>query len=262
MFWLKKFITFWIMPLQACTLLVLIGWLLTRTKRHQRLGRIMIGTGVGLLLLAANNPVSNFLIHSIEGQYDPVPELVAGAPLPPKLAACKYIVVLGGGHSGSKELPATIALSGAAGGRLTEGLRLSRALPEAKLIVTGAGAPGRPSHASVLARAAVSMGLPRERILTADTPRDTENEAIELKTMIGPDVPFALVTSASHMPRAMGLMRRQGLTPLACPTDFQSKPSEESSWRDWFFSLDALQRTTSAAYERIGYLWAWARGKI
>src|SRR6185295_19383188 len=43
-FWLKKFIAFWLMPLPFCLTAMLVGLLLTFSKKRARLGRgILIG---------------------------------------------------------------------------------------------------------------------------------------------------------------------------------------------------------------------------
>lgn len=74
---------------------------------------------------------------------------------------------------------------------------------------------GRPSKtntvstAEVGARVAQSLGVPREQIITLDLPKDTEEEAAAVKQAIG-DAPFLLVTSASHLPRAMIFFSRKG----------------------------------------------------
>lgn len=52
-------------------------------------------------------------------------------------------------------------------------------------------------------------GVPREQIITLDLPKDTEEEAAAVKQAIG-DAPFLLVTSASHLPRAMIFFSRKG----------------------------------------------------
>lgn len=51
-------------------------------------------------------------------------------------------------------------------------------------------------------------GVLREQIIT-DLPKDTEEEAAAVKQAIG-DAPFLLVTSASHLPRAMIFFSRKG----------------------------------------------------
>ncbi len=49
-----------------------------------------------------------------------------------------------------------------------------------------------------------------------DLPKDTEEEAAAVKQAIG-DAPFLLVTSASHLPRAMIFFQQEGLNPLPAP---------------------------------------------
>lgn len=58
------------------------------------------------------------------------------------------------------------------------------------------------STAEAGARVAESLGVPRSDIIVLDRPKDTEEEALAVKRAIG-DAPFLLVTSASHLPRAM-----------------------------------------------------------
>jgi uncharacterized SAM-binding protein YcdF (DUF218 family) len=57
-------------------------------------------------------------------------------------------------------------------------------------------------HGRSRARVAESLGVPRSEIIVLDKPKDTEEEAAAVKQAIG-DAPFLLVTSASHLPRAM-----------------------------------------------------------
>ncbi|WP_438812088.1 ElyC/SanA/YdcF family protein [Symbiopectobacterium sp.] len=81
-------------------------------------------------------------------------------------------------------------------------MRLYHANPGEKLIFTGAAAQGNPmTSAQTAALIAESLGIPREDIITLDTPRDTEEEAAGTAALIGQQ-PFLLVTSASHLPRA------------------------------------------------------------
>jgi len=71
-------------------------------------------------------------------------------------------------------LSATNKLSTSGLGRLAEGVRLARALPDATVIVSGPSDGRGETHARVLARAAESLGLAARRIRlieTATTPR-------------------------------------------------------------------------------------------
>ena len=260
-FLLKKFVSFWLMPLPLCLTLLVIGFCLLLSTRRARLGRWLIGTATLLLLIFSNKVVSTALIRPLETVYAPIPELADAASVPPELAACRYVVVLGGGHGDTPGLSAVNKLSTSAQGRLMEGIRLLRVLPEARLVTSGRGAPGQPSHAAVLAEAAASLGVERRRLVVLDSPRDTEEEARELAKLVGSER-FALVTSAWHLPRATALMRKAGLAPLPCPADFSARPSETFTISDATWDLESLGRSTWAVYERLGYAWARLRGKI
>ena len=262
LFWLKKAVSYWLMPLPFCLALMIAGVLLLRSARWSRLGRQLLIAGVLLLLILSNKQVGIALLRPLENQYPAIPELPAGAPLPAPLAACHTIVILGGGHADAPGLSATNKLSTSATARLMEGVRLARLLPDATLIVSGPGAGDGATHASVLAAAAVSLGIEPRRIVQIDTARDTDDEAQELKRRLGPHTPFALVTSAWHMPRAVALMRRAGLNPLPCPADFLAQAGADRRAGDWLFDLSGLERSTWAVYERLGTAWARLQGKI
>ncbi len=260
LFWVKKFVSFWLMPVPLCLLLLAVGWLLARTERRARLGRLLMVLGTVLLLFFSNKLVSTRLIRPLETVYPPIPEFVAGAPVPANLAACQYIVVLGGGNGETAGVAAINRLSISARARVAEAVRLARVLPTAQIIFSGPGRPGVPSNAEVQAQAAVSLGLDRTRVILVDYAHDTEDEANTTRKIAGA-APVAVVTSAWHMPRAMALMRHAGVRAVACPTDYLMLPSEDLQLTDYLWSVDSLGLSTWAVKERVGYLWIWLRGK-
>ncbi len=257
-FWLKKFIGYWIMPVPVVLVLLVGGVLLLRSKRRARLGQTLIVTATLLLLLLGNKFVSLLLLHPLEARYAAIPELQAQA-VPAALAACKFVVVLGSGNGNAPGLSATNELSVSALARVTEAVRLLRVLPEAKLVVSGPAEDNHPAHAVVLARAAASLGVAPERVIYIDQARDTEEESLAVKKIVG-DAPFALVTSAWHMPRTMALFHYAGLAPLPCPTDYTARVGDYR-WSDLLWDVDSVSRSTWAVRERIGYLWIWLRGR-
>lgn len=260
-FWLKKLIGFALMPLPLCLGLLVLGFWLARVPRRARLGRGLALTGLVLLLLFSNKFVSVWLVHPLEARYPAIPELTAGQPPPPALAACRFVVVLGSGNGNSEGLSATNQLSSSALARITEAVRLLRALPAARLIVSGpADGPMHPSHATMLTRAAISLGVEPGRILFIDQARDTEDESAAAARIVG-TAPFALITSAWHLPRAMALFQHAGLAPVPCPADFTAHTGDDFYWGDLFPDLPSMERSTWAIRERLGYLWIWLRGK-
>jgi uncharacterized SAM-binding protein YcdF (DUF218 family) len=259
-FWLKKTIGYWLMPVPLCLVLLVLGLCLSCSHRRARLGRWLMGLGTLLLVLFTNKFVSQWLVRPLETRYPAVPELVTGAPLPPALASCRFVVVLGAGNGNSPGVSALNELSTSARARITEAVRILRALPDARLIVSGPAEGTHVSHATVLERAAVSLGIDPARIERVEHAHDTEDEAHAVRDRVG-SAPCVLVTSAWHMPRAAALFRHTGVNVLPCPTDYTSHSDGEFHWRDFLFDMESMERSTFAVRERIGYTWIWLRRK-
>ena len=114
------------------------------------------------------------------------------------------VVVLGAGWEPEADWPAGTRLDDSSVHRLMEGLRLLEALPEARLLVSGASRDAsRLPVAQGYAQAAQALGVPAERIVVLDTPTDTAQEAYAVREFLGTEARFVLVTSASHMPRSV-----------------------------------------------------------
>ncbi|CAM3107656.1 ElyC/SanA/YdcF family protein [Rariglobus hedericola] len=262
LFWLKKVAGYWLMPLPLSVALIIGGVVLMRFTRRKRLGRGFALVGGLWLLVCSNSGIGTWFVRGLEAEYPSQPTLTAGAPLPDDLARCEFVVVLGGGNTHAPEWPANNQLSASALSRIVEGVRLVRQMPQARLIVSGPNdaAIGGPSHARLLADVAVSLGVPRERILEISSARDTEQEAVAIRALAG-DAPVALVTSAWHLPRAMALCRRQGIDAVACPADYAGRDIHPRFFDFFTWNVGGLERSTKAVYEVIGATWSQLRGK-
>ena len=260
LFWLKKFVSFWLMPLPAGLVLAGAGLWLIRRGRRPALGRILLTAGAALVLVTSNSLVSKALMRGLQDRHPPVAEFIPGQPPPDSVARVRFIAVLGGGNGHSPGVAATNLLSSSAISRLAEGVRIARVIPEAKLVVSGGGPEGKPTHAAVLERAAVQLGIDPSRIIRVEDARDTEDEANRI-TRIAAGSPVAVVTSAWHQPRAMALFRGAGADALACPSDYRAHHDDPVSFDDFLFDAESLARSSFALRERIGLLWITLRGK-
>jgi uncharacterized SAM-binding protein YcdF (DUF218 family) len=258
-FWLKKLLAFFLMPLPFSLALLVGGLLLACSARRARLGRRLVLAAAALLLLFSNRLVSTCLLRPLEARYPAVPEFSAGSSAPAAIAGCRFVAVLGGGHSDVPSLPAASQLSTSALARVVEAVRILRVLPDARLIVSGPGEPGRPSHAAVLAAAAESLGVDAARITLIDSARDTEDEAHEVARLAAGGR-VALVTSAWHMPRAAHLFRKAGVDFVPCPADFVAKGDTRLNWGIIGWDSESLVRSTMAVHECLGLLWLRLRG--
>ena len=282
MFALKKILGHLLMPLPLALALFTIGlWLLVRGGKARRRAAAALALSLGWAILAVggNRGVSAALTSSLENHYKPAPSS-ASAPAaaanarepsappaeawPPGLADAGFVAVLGGGHGDASSLSAGQRLSPSARARLMEGIRLALALPGAWLVVSGprAGFDTRetetspPTHARVLADAAVESGFPRERIVEIDTARDTAEEIAALRRLAGEEN-VALVTSAWHLPRAMKLAHAEGLAAFPCPSDYLGSRNARTDFLDWLiWDADSLTGTTRAWREYLGQAWA------
>lgn len=262
LFWLKKVIGYWLMPLPFSIALIVLGVVLMRFTRRRGLGRGLIVSGALWLLLCTNSGIGTWMVRGFEGQYPSQPAIAANTPLPASLARCEFIAVLGGGHTYVPDWPGNNQLSSSALGRIVEGVRLAHRMPQARLIVSGPlnKRVGGPSHARMLADVAVSLGIDRTRIIEIDDAHDTEQEAAAIRRLIA-ERPAAIVTSAWHLPRAMALCQRQGIDALACPADYTAQTDRAIVSDFYKWNLGGLERSTKAVYEFIGTVWARLRGK-
>jgi uncharacterized SAM-binding protein YcdF (DUF218 family) len=254
-FWLKKLVSFFLMPLPLCLALLACGLLLGRSRQGKRL---TVGA-TALLLLFSNKFVSAHLLRPLEARYPSIPEVALGSPIPASLVGCQVVAVLGGGNSDAPSLPATSQLSTSSLARIVEAVRLLNVLPEARLVVSGPGEPGRPSHASLLAAGAESLGVAASRITLIETAHDTEDESFAVARLAG-GRRTALVTSAWHMPRAAHLFRKAGVDFVPCPADFVARGDINARWTDYTWDSESLERSTLAVHEWLGLLWLRVRG--
>jgi uncharacterized SAM-binding protein YcdF (DUF218 family) len=256
-FILKKLLTHLFYPLTLCLLGIAVGLLLMRRERWRRKGKWILGVGLGILLLFTFSPLPSWMLRPLEWRYEPL--RYAAGQTPPEIP---WVVVLGGGHSGTDELPPSARLNRATLARLVEGVRQHRLHAGSRLVLSGGSVYGEDANAKVLADAAESLGVDRADMVIEAESKDTHDEALLLKDVLGSD-PFVMVTSASHMPRAVALFRKQGLEPTPAPTDYQSKKAGISFTPSFFFpSTTGFSRGQHAVHEYLGLIWSKLRGQI
>lgn len=250
LFTLKKYVGGMILPLPLLMLLMALGLALLWFSRFQRSGKICLSVGWLALLLLSLQPVADRLLQPIENTY----------PTWRGTERVEYVVVLGGGYTWNPEWAPSSNLINNSLPRLAEGIRLWQANPGARMIFTGAAAATNPvSTGEAGARVAESLGVPRSEIIVLDKPKDTEEEAAAVKDAIG-DAPFLLVTSASHLPRAMIFFRHAGLHPLPAPANQLAISSPLNPWERVIPSPVWLMHSDRVGYETLGRIWQWLKG--
>ncbi|KGD73567.1 hypothetical protein HA49_09910 [Tatumella morbirosei] len=245
LFMVKKLIGSLLSPLPVIILLMACGLLLLWFTQRQKTAKIMISVSWLILLLLSLQPVADRLLAPLENHY---PTWQGKQPV-------DYIVVLGGGYTFNPEWAPGSNLIGNSLPRVAEGVRQWRLSPGAKLIFTGARAGGNPrSNASVAAEVAISLGVPATDIIELDQPKDTAEEAMAVKNVVGSHS-LLLVTSANHLPRAMVFFQRQGLHPYPAPANQLAISSPLNWWERITPSALWLSHSERAWYETLGRLW-------
>jgi uncharacterized SAM-binding protein YcdF (DUF218 family) len=96
---------------------------------------------------------------------------------------------------------------------------------------------------------AQSLGVPADKLIPENQAKDTYGNATNVRSLVKKD-PFLLVTSAAHMPRAMGIFQNLGMKPLAAPGDFRF--STQYGISDFLPSGNNLVLMESAIHEYVG----------
>jgi uncharacterized SAM-binding protein YcdF (DUF218 family) len=255
MFFFKKLVGPFLMPVPFGLALLLLGLALVWFTRRQRAGKWLATLGALALLVLGYGVVSGSLLATLERRHAPVTDVSAAA------GRVRWVVVLGGGSSADPGLPAVMRLSEGSLARLVEGIRLQRQLPGSKLLLSGGSVFGSAPDAETMRALAVELGVDPAALDLDTVSPDTETQAEVVRARVGAEE-FYLVTSASHMPRSLALFRKAGTNPLPAPTHFLVQANRGLAPGDFFPSTGGLRRAEAAAYEYLGLAWAKVRGKI
>lgn len=256
-------------PFTLCLGILLVGIVCLWIAKGQNVGRIITSLGFLLLLLFSLPVVSNSLLEHIEQQHSSffVPGRNGVSTLMPTVnteeqegpSDIAYIVVLAGGHTLDLRLPITSHFTSSGLTRLVEGIRLYKKIPNTQLIVSGGVGRDPVSDAVLMRKLAVDLGVDEEDIILEAESMSTFDEARFIQPIVK-DKKFLLVTSASHMPRSMGLFLKLGMKPQPAPTGHLVKRYEHRL--ALLPNSASLHKSYIAVYEILGYLKEKLLGRI
>jgi uncharacterized SAM-binding protein YcdF (DUF218 family) len=239
---------FWLVADPTSLLLAfMVASLILLATSWRRAGMRLAIASISILIAVAVLPIGKFMLGSLENRF-PAP-----ASLPDRIDG---IVLLGGSTNAkrteSRDQP---SLSGSAG-RIVAFVELARRYPEARLVMAGGSGslrPGRLTGADVTRMVLRQIGFDTERVLFESTSRNTYENAVNARALATPrrGETWLLVTSASHMPRAVGVFRKAGWTVVAYPVDYQTPPTV-GFYPRW--GIGGLGSFRAASHEWIGLL--------
>lgn len=246
-FVLSKTVAFLFFPSNALIILGLAGLVLAVT-RWKRAGAAMMAASIVLLGTAGFLPVGNALTHVLEARF-PAWREAGGAP--------DGIVVLGGAISPKLSQAHGESVIDGDAGRITALIKLARAYPAARIVYSGGDASllsSESPEADYVYPLLDSFGISRNRVLLETRSRNTAENAAFTKELVNPKTTerWLVVTSAQHMPRAIGCFRKAGFQVEAYPVGWRTTQHFDSFGERTL--SDGLKRLDSAAYEWIGLL--------
>ncbi len=241
-------------PICISLLLCLTGATLWILRPRSRVGLVLVLSGSLVLLVMSLPLTGRRLLRSLElkaGEYADPEELSRND--------VKWIVVLGGDLRGGELSPADrVAYSSLV--RVMEGIRLWKAMPDSKLVLSGGTYSSRKMPTGLgMALLARELGVPQTAIVVENQSWDTQGEARLLKPILGKNR-FALVTSAYHMRRSVLSFKRMGLDPIPAPADFMTKGVFQLGVQAFLPSPMALELSQTAIHEYLGTLWLATKG--
>ena len=238
------------MPMNLLFLSLFIGiGLLWFSKKGKRAGKIILTVTSLFLFLVCLEPFTSLFMKGFERTY---PSYSVSENKP------EFIWVLGSGFANDPEIPLQSRICYEGMYRIIEGIRIYKMTPGAKIVFSGYGGGEKISIADIGAEAAISLGVPESDIITVSSPKDTGDEAKKAKEIIN-DKSFVLVTSASHMKRAMYIFNNNGLKPLPAPCGHYVKKRDRYGLGYWLPSPDASKMMHRFIYEQLGLLWIKTR---
>ncbi len=245
-FYLSKIIGALITPTNFLALVILFATVLCWT-RWLNFGRsLLIIAGFGFAAFTVLG-VGQTLVAPLENRF-PAKPILARAP--------DGIILLGGPIDGplteSRDQVATFQSAE----RYFEFVRLMRRYPQARGLVSGGlgsisqQSRGEAYHAKRLLN---ELGFDTSRVMFELDSRNTEENVLFSKRLANPkpDDLWLVVTSAHHMPRAIGIFRKQNWSVVPWPVDYRSHgPKGRRQWV--FFGGEALDLVDTAVKEWIG----------
>ena len=250
---LSRSIGFLIVPSNTIASFAGLGLLLLILRR--RCATSVSGLALAVLVTASLSPLGNMLFTPLEQRF---PDMAY--PEQP----VDGIIILGGSydtvsHSYESELvlhedtkPVSVVAD------------LAHRYPDAKIIFSGGSSDTSTpslSEAAIVKQIFVSWGIPADRILLEEQSQTTEENARFTARMLkpAPQSRWLLVTSAYHMPRAMGAFRKAGMNVLAFPAGPRTH-----GWQDFWWPTDTatdnLRRVDLAVHEWLGLVAYRLRG--
>jgi uncharacterized SAM-binding protein YcdF (DUF218 family) len=255
-FVLSKTLGFLLLPTNFLIGIGFVGAILMFT-RFASLGRKLVIASVLLLVICGLSPLGNLLLYPLVQRFPPW-DASRGAP--------DGIIVLGGSIQADLSVAHGTPVVIGAPDRLIAAAGLAHRYPNARILFTGGSAKlisNGAREADFASAIFESLGIDKSRLIMERDSRNTLENAVFSKALVVPKEGerWLLVTSASHMPRSVGLFRKAGFAVEPYPVDWRVG-GRGDIFNFTNIAIDGLGRTDVAVREWMGLIAYRATGKI
>lgn len=250
---LSSFLTNLVIPLNLGITLLVLGALMFILRRR-RIALLLAGTGLAWVLFWSLPASSLWAGGRLEQLYPYRP--------PDQLPTAQAIVVLGGSTASNRPNWFEPLEKGSTVARVDTAARLYHAERAPVVIVSGAALDGTVSEARIMANQLRQQGVPQQAIVQEAESQTTYENAVytaRLLKELGLER-VLVVTSALHMPRAMGVFRKQQVDAIPASSPPQLVVPEDPAFSFWQPSARVLSASRSIVKEYVGMLVYWLRG--
>lgn len=213
----SKILAFLVIPSNILISLAALGALLLFT-RLARAGRRLIVASLSLILVIGLSPLGLALLRVLEDRFP---------PWDARGAAPTGFIILGGAIDADASVARGTPVLNSGAERLTVVADLARRYPQARIICSGGNAAlaGGPPEADQARALLESFGIAPDRILVERQSRNTAENAVLSKALAAPKPGerWVIITTGTHMPRAIGAFRAAGFEVEAYPVDWRTR---------------------------------------
>ena len=256
-YYVSKIAWFFATPSNLLLSIILLGLVLAIIRRLRGFGIDLALVTTVMAIALGLLPVSTYLMAPLEERFPPFSD--DGKPV-------DGIILLGGAVNPSDTVARGLISANEAAERILDTIQLAHRYPQARILISGGSATilGEGVHeAPIVADYFKSIGIAPARIIVEDRSRTTSENALYSRELVKPKEGerWLLVTSAWHMPRAVGVFEKVGFAVTAYPVDFRTGGGSNNLHA--FASVsDGLRRLDVVTKEWVGLVGYYLTGRM
>ncbi|WP_112663983.1 YdcF family protein [Microvirga flavescens] len=248
-YYASKIAWFFTTPSNLLVSLILLGLVLTVATRLRRTGLALALAATVATLALGLLPVANYIILPLEERFPPFKD--DGKPV-------DGIILLGGAVEARESSSRGQIVANESAERVLETIELAKRYPNTRILISGGGGTvfgDGAAEAPIIAEFFKRVGIDGRRLIVEDQSRTTVENAVFSRRLVEqkPGERWLLVTSAWHMPRAVGVFRQTGFVVTPYSVDYRTS-ADSGVNKPFAFVSDGLRRLDVTAKEWAGLI--------